>query len=72
MSLAVLLSLGQGDVQGFSDDDTAVHFRDCLGGLFWRAEAHKAKSLGPAVLEHDLEMNRKGYSKYFIMAKNLS
>ncbi|RNA13386.1 hypothetical protein BpHYR1_032681 [Brachionus plicatilis] len=53
MVLAVFFSLGQGNVQWFGTDYTAVHVCHCFGSFFWCAEAHKAEALRPT------KMNRK-------------
>ena len=54
VSLAVLLPLGQGNVQRLGHDDATVHLGDSLGGLLWRRETDESESLGSSLLAHDL------------------
>ena len=60
LSLSLLLALVQSHIEGFGDEDAAVHLRHSLGGLFWGAETDKAKALrGSPLIAHDLKERRR-------------
>ena len=64
LSLSLLLALVQSHIEGFGDEDAAVHLRHSFSGLFWGAETDKAKApSGSPLIPHDLkerEGGRKG------------
>ena len=53
MSLTIFFALSKCNVQRLGDDDTSVHLRHGLGGLFRRGETDESESLGATVLDHD-------------------
>ena len=56
LSLSLLFALVQSHIEGFGDEDAAVHLRHSLGGLFWGAETDKAKApSGSPLIPHDLK-----------------
>ena len=60
LGLSLLLALVQSHIEGFGDEDAAVHLRHSLGGLFWGAETDKAKALrGSPLIAHDLKERRR-------------
>merc|ERR1719427_1196403 len=54
VSLPVLLSLCEGNIEGLGNDDPAVHLSDGLGRLLGRREANKTEAFAPALFVHHL------------------
>merc|ERR1719339_463025 len=54
VSLPVLLSLCEGNIEGLGNDDPAVHLSDGLGRLLGRGEANKTEAFATALFVHHL------------------
>merc|ERR1719222_875373 len=54
VSLPVLLSLREGNIEGLGNDDPSVHLSDGLGGLLGRREANKTKAFAAPLFVHHL------------------
>merc|ERR1719400_693454 len=54
VSLPVLLSLCEGNIERLGNDDPSVHLSDGLGRLLGRREANKTEAFAPALFVHHL------------------
>merc|ERR1719447_2502558 len=54
VSLPVLLSLGEGNIEGLCNDDPSIHLCDGLGCLLGGRETNESEALAPAFFVHDL------------------
>ena len=54
MSLPVLFSLGESNIERLGNDDPSVHLSDGFGCLLRRREATETEALAPAFLVHHL------------------
>ena len=73
MGNSFLLSLGHTHIEWLVQNNATVHSNDCLGGLFSRGEANKAKPFAPPVLvchylgTGDVSKLREGLSQLLII-----